>query len=64
MVWCHLALTLDAKTFMLIRLACVADDGIGDGVKAWKLLQEISESGDAHSGDFGGTACSTAAGGC
>ena len=29
--------------------------------KAWKLLQEISECGNADSGDFGCTACSTVA---
>ena len=60
-LWCHLALTLDATTLMLMRHDCVGDDGIGDGAKAWKLLQEISECGDADSGDFSGTACSTAA---
>ena len=38
-VWCHLALTLDAASFMLMRHDCVGDDGIGDGAKAWKLLQ-------------------------
>ena len=39
-VWCHLALTLDAKTLMLMRHDCVGDDGIGNGAKALKLLQE------------------------
>ena len=39
-VWCHPALTLDATTLMLMRHDCVGDDGIGDGAKAWKLLQE------------------------
>ena len=39
-VWCHLALTVDAITLMLMRHDCVGDDGIGDGSKAWKLLQE------------------------
>ena len=58
--WCHLALTLDATTLMLMTHDCVGDDGIGDGAKAWKLLQERFQSGDAHSGDFSGTACSTA----
>ena len=43
-VWCHLALTLDATTFMLMRHDCVGDDGIGDGAKAWKLLQERFQS--------------------
>ena len=28
-VWCHLALTLDATTLMLMRHECVGDDGIG-----------------------------------
>ena len=37
-------------------------DGIGDRAKAF--LREILEGGDAVSGDFGGTACSTAARGC
>ena len=61
-VWCHLALTLDATTLMLMRHDCVGDDAIGDGAKAWKFLQKkISECGDADSGDFGCTACSTAA---
>ena len=45
-VWCHLALTLDATTLMLMRHDCVGDDGIGDGVKAWKLLQERFQSVD------------------
>ena len=39
-VSCHLALTLDATTLILIRKDCAEDDGIGDGVKAWKILQE------------------------
>ena len=43
-VWCHLALTLDAPTLMLIRHDFVGDDGIGDGAKAWKLLQERFQS--------------------
>ena len=43
-VWCHLALTLDATTLMLMRRDCVGDDGIGDGAKAWKLLQERFQS--------------------
>ena len=38
-VWCHLALTLNATTLMLMRHDCVGDDGIGDGAKAWKILQ-------------------------
>ena len=43
-VWCHLALTLDATTLTLLRHGCVGDDGIGDGAKAWKLLQERFQS--------------------
>ena len=43
-VWCHLALTLDATTLMLMRHDCVGDDGIGEGAKAWKLLQERFQS--------------------
>ena len=43
-VWCHLALTLDATTLMLMRRGCVGDDHIGDGAKAWKLLQERFQS--------------------
>ena len=46
-VWCHLALTLDATTFMLIRHDCVGEDGIGDRAKAWKLLQESFQSVEA-----------------
>ena len=54
-VWRHLALTVDLATLLLMRHDCMGDDGLGDGAKAWKLLQEISECGDANSGDFGGT---------
>ena len=43
-VWCHLALFLDATILMLLRHDCVGDDGIGDGAKAWKLLQERFQS--------------------
>ena len=43
-VWCHVALTLDATILMLMRHDCVGDDGIGDGAKAWKLLQERFQS--------------------
>ena len=39
-VCCHLALTLEATTLILMRHDCVGDDGIGDGAKAWKLFQE------------------------
>ena len=43
-VRCHLALTPDATTLMLMRHDCVGDDGIGDGANAWKLLQERFQS--------------------
>ena len=43
-VWCHLALTLDPTTLMLMRHDCEGDDGIGDGEKAWTLLQERFQS--------------------
>ena len=43
-VWCHLALILDATTLKLMRHDCVGDDGIGDGAKAWKLLQDRFQS--------------------
>ena len=43
-VWCHLWLLLDATTLMEMRHECVRDDGIGDGAKAWKLLQERFQS--------------------
>ena len=43
-VWCHLLLTLDVATLMLMRYDCVGDDGIGDGAKAWKLLQKRFQS--------------------
>ena len=39
-MWCHLALTPDTTTLMLMRHDCVGDDGIEDGAKAWKFLQE------------------------
>ena len=43
-VWCHLELTLDVTTLMLMRHDCMGDDGIGDESKAWKLLQERFQS--------------------
>ena len=43
-VGCHLALTLDATTLMLMRHDYVGDDGIGDGAKACRLLQERFQS--------------------
>ena len=41
---CRLALTLVATNLMLMRHDCVGDDGIGDGAKAWKPLQERFQS--------------------
>ena len=38
--WCHLALTLDATTLMMMRQDCVSDNGIGDGAKVWKIFLE------------------------
>ena len=57
-VWCHLVLTLDATTLMLMRHDCVGEDGTGDGAKACKLLQERFKSVKTP------TACSNAARGC
>ena len=45
-VCCHLSLTLDATTVMLMRHDCVGDDGIGDEAKAWKFMQEKFQSVD------------------
>ena len=45
-VLCLLALTLGATTLMLMRHDCVGDDGMGDGAKTWKLLQEKFQSVD------------------
>ena len=43
-VWCHLALTLDVTTLMLMRYDCGGEDGIRDEEKALKLLQENFQS--------------------
>ena len=43
-VLCHLALTIDATTLMLMRRDCVGDNGIGAGANAWKLLQARFQS--------------------
>ena len=64
-VWCHLALTLDATTLMLMRHDCVGDKQHrrwNKGLEAF--AREISECGDCDNGDFGDTACSNAARGC
>ena len=39
-VWCHLALTLDATTLLLIRHDSEGDENLGDWSKAWRLLPE------------------------
>ena len=62
-VWCHLALTLDATTLMLMRHDCV------EKMMALEMEQRLGSfckrdfrvCGDTDSGDFSGTACSTAA---
>ena len=35
-VWCHLALTPNVTTLMLMRHDFVGDDGIRDGANTWK----------------------------
>ncbi len=39
-VWCHIALALDKTSLMYIRHDCMSPDGMGDGAKAWRLLQQ------------------------
>ena len=39
-IWCYLAMTLDANSLMLVRHDCVNDSGLGNGQKAWSLLQQ------------------------
>ena len=39
-IWCYLAMTLDASSLMLIRHDCMNRKGLGDGQKAWLLLQQ------------------------
>ena len=43
-VGCHLALTLDATTLMVMRHDWVSDDGIEDEAQAWKLFLERFQS--------------------
>ena len=38
-LWCLLALTLDSTSLMLIRHDFVGKDGLGDGIRALKLLK-------------------------
>ena len=39
-VWCHIALALDNNSVLYIRHDCLSSDGVGDGAKAWRLLQQ------------------------
>ena len=39
-VWCHIALALDSNSLLYIRHDCLLSDGVGDGAKAWRLLQQ------------------------
>ena len=50
-LWCYLAMVLDSTSLMLIRHDCVDHKGLGDGHKAWGLLQDIFRvhwSGSCH----------------
>ena len=38
--WCHIALALDNNSLLYIRHDCLSSDGVGDGAKAWRLLQQ------------------------
>ena len=39
-VWCHIALALDNNSLLYIRHDCLSSDGVGDGAKAWRRLQQ------------------------
>ena len=39
-VWCHIALALAKYCLLYIRHDCLSSDGVGDGAKAWRLLQK------------------------
>ncbi|XP_046841830.1 uncharacterized protein LOC124435942 [Xenia sp. Carnegie-2017] len=39
-VLCHIALALDNNSLLYIRHDCNSPDGVGDGAKAWRLLQQ------------------------
>ena len=45
-VWCHLVLTPESATLILMRHDCMGNYGIGDGAKAWKLSQDIFQRGE------------------
>ena len=39
-VWCHITLALDNNSLLYIRHDCLSSDGVWDGAKAWRLLQQ------------------------
>ena len=39
-IWCYLAMKLDASSLMLILHDCMNSKCLGDGRKAWQLLQQ------------------------
>ena len=39
-LWCYLAVVLDSTSLMLIRHDCMDNKALGDGRKAWVLLQK------------------------
>ena len=39
-LWCYIAMVLDSTSLMLIRHDCVDRKGLGDGHRAWGLLQQ------------------------
>ena len=39
-VWCHISLALDNNSLLYVRHDCLSSDGVGDGAKAWRLLQQ------------------------
>ena len=45
-LWCYLAMVLDSTSLMLIRHDCVDRKGLGDGPKAWGLLEERFRSNE------------------
>ena len=45
-LWCYLAMVLDSTSLMLIRPDCVDRKGLGDGHKAWGLLQKKFRSNE------------------
>ena len=45
-LWCYLAMVLDSMSLILIRHDCVDQKGLGDGHRAWGLLQERLSSNE------------------